>query len=95
MGMEILLRVRKGAPLPTAGGGPGQAQPGGGAVAAGIEGFAFAPARIEATVGRRTAASTPGRWRRTRPSRGPFDRPGEYRYICALHPGMKGVVVRN
>jgi plastocyanin len=22
-----------------------------------------------------------------------FDQPGEYRYICALHPGMKGRVV--
>jgi plastocyanin len=22
-----------------------------------------------------------------------FDQPGEYRYICALHPGMKGKVV--
>ena len=22
-----------------------------------------------------------------------FDQPGEYRYICALHPGMKGTVV--
>ena len=22
-----------------------------------------------------------------------FDQPGEYRYICALHPGMKGRVI--
>jgi plastocyanin len=22
-----------------------------------------------------------------------FDQPGEYRYICELHPGMKGRVV--
>jgi plastocyanin len=22
-----------------------------------------------------------------------FDSPGEFRYICSLHPGMKGVVV--
>lgn len=101
--------MRKGAPLAKAAAGPVRARPEGGAIAAGIQAFAFAPGRIEATVGQAVTwtnhdpaehtvthdggdfdsgtLATNGTFTRT------FDRPGEHRYICALHPGMTGVVV--
>jgi plastocyanin len=107
MGMETLLHVRKGAPLAAAKGG--RAQRDDGAIAADIEAFAFEPARIEATVGQEVTWTNhdPAEHTVTQEGRGfdsgtmaasatftqTFDRPGEYRYICALHPGMKGAVV--
>ena len=109
MGMETLLRVRKGAPLMRAASGRQKARSGGGQIAARIEAFAFEPQRIETTVGRavtwtnhdpaeHTVTHDGGSFDSgTLPANGTFtrtfDRPGEYRYICALHPGMKGVVV--
>jgi plastocyanin len=108
MGMETMLRVEKGAPLaaPKSGGG---AKSSGERVAATIGAFAFAPERIEAIAGQPVTwtnhdpaehtvthegggfdsgtIAPGGRFTQT------FDRPGEYRYLCALHPGMKGMVV--
>ncbi|HWM13997.1 MAG TPA: plastocyanin/azurin family copper-binding protein, partial [Gaiellaceae bacterium] len=108
MGMETMLRVENGAPLAAAKGG-GAAKSSGAAVAATIEAFVFEPERIEATAGQRVTwtnhdpaehtvtqegggfdsgtMAAGGRFTQT------FDRPGDYRYVCALHPGMKGVVV--
>ena len=108
MGMETMLRVENGAPLAAAKGG-GAAKSSGAAVAATIEAFVFEPERIEATAGQPVTwtnhdpaehtvtqegggfdsgtMAAGGRFTQT------FDRPGDYRYVCALHPGMKGVVV--
>ena len=108
MGMETLLRVRKGAPLAKATGARAH-RDGGGAIAAGIDAFTFEPSRIEASVGQKVTwtnhdpaehtvthegggfdsgtLAAGGRFTQT------FDSPGEFRYICSLHPGMKGVVV--
>ena len=74
-----------------------------------IEGFAFAPEAATVKVGQEVTwenhdpaqhtvtqegggfdsgtLDTGGTFKTT------FDEPGEYRYICALHPGMKGTVV--
>lgn len=107
MGMEMLLEVRKGAPLTRLAGGvtpqPGQA------LAVDVRGFAFELARIEATVGQEITWTNhdPAEHTVTQEGGGfdsgtvaakgtfshTFDQPGEYRYICALHPGMKGTVV--
>lgn len=108
MGMETMLRVKNGAPLASADAGHGGARAGG-AIAAGIEAFAFEPARIEATVGQEVTWTNrdPAEHTVTQEGGGfdsgtmaasatftqTFDRPGEYRYSCALHPGMKGAVV--
>ena len=109
MGMETLLRVKKGAPLARAGGGQATTQAADGAIAAAIEAFTFQPKRIEATVGQAVTWTNrdPAEHTVTHEGGGfdsgtmaaegtftrKFDRPGEYRYICALHPGMKGTVV--
>jgi len=108
MGMETMLRVEKGAPLAAAKGG-GAAKASGGPVPATIEAFVFEPARIEASAGQKVTWTNhdPAEHTVTQEGGGfdsgtmaagatftqKFDRPGEYRYICALHPGMKGVVV--
>jgi plastocyanin len=108
MGMETLLKVEKGAPLAAAKGG-GAAKASGEPVAASIEAFAFEPERIEATAGQPVTWTNhdPAEHTVTQEGGGfdsgtmaasatftqTFDRPGEYRYICALHPGMKGAVV--
>ncbi len=108
MGMEALLRVKKGAPLARAARGPAKAQPGG-SIAAVIEAFAFEPKRIEANVGQAVTwtNSDPAEHTVTEEGGGfesgtiaangsftrRFDQPGEYRYICTLHPGMTGIVV--
>jgi plastocyanin len=105
MGMEMLLQVRPDAPLATA--QPARAAAGATAVA--IEGFAFAPPTITAAVGEKvtwenhdpadhTVTAEDGSFDSGTLAAGAtfeatFDRPGEYRYICALHPGMKGTVV--
>ena len=106
LGMETLLAVRRGAPLAAE---RDRAQTGRGTIAAGIRGFAFEPARIEATAGQRVTWTNhdPAEHTVTQEGGGfdsgslaanatftrTFGRPGEYRYICALHPGMTGVVV--
>ena len=103
-GMEMLFEVRRDAPLATA----GKADANGKAAVA-IEGFAFAPATVEATVGQKVTWENhdPAEHTVTGEDEGfdsgtlaagaafeaTFDAPGEYRYICALHPGMKGTVV--
>lgn len=108
MGMETLLRVEKGAPLAAAKDG-GAAKASGGPVAATIEAFAFQPGRIEASVGQKVTWTNrdPAEHTVTHDGGGfdsetmaagatfsrTFDSPGEFRYICSLHPGMKGVVV--
>jgi plastocyanin len=99
--------VRRGAPFAAADGA--RAQRDGGAIAAGIEAFAFEPERIEAAVGQAVTWTNhdPAEHTVTQEGGGlysgtmaadgtfthTFDRPGEYRYFCALHPGMTGVVV--
>jgi plastocyanin len=108
MGMETLLRVEKGAPLAAAKGGAAR-KAADGPVAATIEAFTFRPARIEASVGQKvtwtnrdpaehTVAHEGGGFDSGTMAGGDtftrtFDSPGEFRYICSLHPGMKGVVV--
>jgi plastocyanin len=103
MGMEMLLEVSDRAALTKA---PARA-PRGATVE--IEAFAFAPATIEARVGQevRWANHDPADHTVTQEGDGfdsgtlaqgatfkaTFDNPGEYRYICELHPGMKGKVV--
>ena len=108
MGMETMLKVEKNAPLAAAKGG-GAAKARGGHVAATIEAFAFEPARIEASVGQTVTWTNRDPAEHTVTHEGgafdsgsmaadatftrTFDSPGEFRYICTLHPGMKGVVV--
>jgi plastocyanin len=108
MGMEMLFEVKKSAPLAKKKAAPAAPQAGG-AVAADIRGFVFEPATIQATVGQKVTWTNhdPAQHTVTQEGGGfdsgtmaanrtfthTFDRPGEYRYICALHPGMKGRVV--
>jgi len=107
MGMETLLRVKEGAPLARAARGPAKAQPNG-SIDAVIEAFAFEPKRIEANAGQAVTWTNRDPAEHTVTEEGggfdsgtmaangsftrKFDRPGEYRYICALHPGMTGMV---
>jgi plastocyanin len=104
MGMEMLLEVRKDAPLAKAKKAEAKA-----ASAVAIEGFAFSPATVEVAVGQEvtwenhdpaehTVTQEDGGFDSGTMAQGAafkttFDAPGEYRYICALHPGMKGTVV--
>lgn len=104
MGMEMLMEVRKGAPLKAA--AKPQSQ---GATSVSIEGFAFAPTAATVKVGQEVTWENhdPAQHTVTQEGGGfdsgtlasggtfktTFDQPGEYRYICALHPGMKGTVV--
>lgn len=103
-GMELLFEVRRDAPLaaPAKAGARGES-------AVAIEGFAFRPATVEAAVGQpvtwenhdpaeHTVTAEDGGFDSGTMASGAtfeasFDAPGEYRYICALHPGMKGTVV--
>ena len=104
MGMEMLLEVRPNAPL-ASNQSAGKAQK----AAVSIEAFAFMPATIEVaadqdvvwknhdpadhTVTGQDGAFDSGTMRQGGTFRTSFDSQGEYRYICALHPGMKGTVV--
>ncbi|HXV34234.1 MAG TPA: plastocyanin/azurin family copper-binding protein [Gaiellaceae bacterium] len=103
MGMEMLLEVRPDAPVAA----KAPAAKAGTAVA--VEAFAFSPAEVTAQVGQpvtwenhdpagHTVTAEDGSFDSGTMARGAryettFDAPGEYRYICALHPGMKGTVV--
>jgi plastocyanin len=105
MGMEMLLEVRKDAPLAKAKKSSAKKAKTGVA----IEGFAFSPATVEVAVGQEvtwenhdpaehTVTQEDGGFDSGTMAQGAafkttFDAPGEYRYICALHPGMKGTVV--
>lgn len=106
MGMEMLLEVSADAPLEAS----RETAPRENAVT--IEGFAFAPATITTRVGEEvrwtnhdpadhTVTGADGGFDSGTMAKGAtfelaFDSPGEYRYICALHPGMRGkVVVRS
>jgi plastocyanin len=102
MGMEMLLDVRADAPLPKA------ARPDTYTDVA-IEAFAFKPATVTVKAGQEVTWKNhdPAEHSVTQVGGGfdsgtmaagatfgtTFDQPGEYRYICALHPGMKGRVV--
>jgi plastocyanin len=102
MGMETLLEVSPDAPLAA------RPQPAAGAAAA-IEGFAFAPPALTVQAGREitwenhdpaehTVTAEDGSFDSGTMAQGAtftatLDDPGEYRYICALHPGMTGKVV--
>jgi plastocyanin len=104
MGMEMLLEVSPNAPLAAKAAAPAAA---GAAVA--IEAFAFAPATLTAQVGQEitwenhdpaehTVTAEDGGFDSGTMARGAsfkttFDQPGANRYICALHPGMKGRVI--
>jgi plastocyanin len=108
MGMEMLLEVKKGAPPAKKKAAPAAPQAGN-AVAADIRGFVFEPGTIQAKVGQKvtwtnhdpaahTVTQEGGGFDSRQMASGgtfthTFDQPGEYRYICALHPGMKGTVV--
>jgi plastocyanin len=107
MGMEMLMEVRPDAPLETKP-AAAQASPRKSAAVA-IEAFAFAPPTITAKVGQQvtwenhdpaehTVTAEDGGFDSGTMAQGAtykttFDQPGEYRYICALHPGMRGTVV--
>ena len=103
MGMETMLEVREGAPLVknnTAGSKQN---------AVAISGFAFQPAEATVKAGQavtwtnadaadHTVTHEGGDFasktlRQDARFRMVFDRPGTYRYVCALHPEMKGTVV--
>jgi plastocyanin len=102
MGMEMLLDVRRDAPLPKAAGVDTQ-------TAVAIEAFAFEPATVTVKAGQEvtwknhdptehTVTQVGGGFDSGTMATGAtfmttFDQAGEYRYICALHPGMKGTVV--
>jgi plastocyanin len=102
LGMERLLEVRAGAPLVKK-----AAAAKSNAVA--ISGFAFRPAETtiragqavtwtnedpaEHTVTQQGGGFTSRTLGRSARFRMVFDRPGTYRYFCALHPEMKGTVV--
>jgi plastocyanin len=104
MGMETLLDVRPDAPLAKAPKATARKSP-----TVAIEAFAFEPTAVTAGVGQKvvwqnhdpaehTVTQEGGGFDSGTIGRGAtfevtFDRPGEYRYICALHPGMKGTVV--
>ena len=75
-----------------------------------IASFAFLPARISASVGKAlTFLNTDDTPHQISVTNGPrtavflrgekaslsFDKPGEYAYICGLHPSMKGVIEVN
>jgi plastocyanin len=107
MGMEMLLEVRTDAPLAKAAkAAKADAKTASGVA---IEGFAFSPATVEVAVGQEvtwenhdpaehTVTQEDGGFDSGTMAQGAafkttFDAPGEYRYICALHPGMKGTVV--
>jgi plastocyanin len=99
--------VAKDAPLARASGGGGQATSTKDAVA--VESFAYSPQRIEVAAGQKvtwtnrdpaphTVTAEDGTFDSGTMEPGGtfsavFDDPGEYRYICSLHPGMEGVVV--
>ena len=107
LGMEVLLEVRKGARLAPAAEGRTAADPARPAVE--IRGFAFEPERVEAAAGQEvlwtnhdsaehTVTQVGGGFDSGSLAAGAtftarFDRPGSYRYVCALHPAMRGVVV--
>ena len=103
MGMETMLEVRKGAPLVKEKTAAKKQN------AVSISGFAYQPAQITVKAGQAVtwtnddpadhtvtheggdfASETLGQGARFRMV---FDRPGTYRYVCALHPEMKGTVV--
>ena len=104
MGMEMLLEVSPNAPLAVKP-ATGKEQK----AAVSIEAFAFAPASVEVATGQEVVwknhdpadhtvteedgAFDSGTMRRGGSFKTSFDSPGEYRYLCALHPGMKGTVV--
>ena len=103
LGMERLLEVRPGARLVKK--KPAAVQPN----AVSINGFAFRPAEMtvqrgqavtwtnddpaEHTVTEQSSAFTSETLSQGDRFRMVFDRPGTYRYFCALHPEMKGTVV--
>lgn len=100
-GMEALLEVRPDAPLLRVSSGSPDAVR--------IEGFAFAPARIEVaagtevtwtnadpaahTVTARDGAFDSGSLDEGQDFTQAFDAAGTYRYLCSIHPTMKGTVV--
>jgi plastocyanin len=104
MGMEMLLEVSRDAPLTAK---PAATPSESAAVA--IESFAFAPPTITAKVGEEVTwenhdpadhtvtgedgSFDSGAMAQGATFRASFDNPGEYRYICKLHPGMTGKVV--
>jgi plastocyanin len=101
MGMEMLLEVRPNAQLAAK---PAAAPSKSTAVT--IEAFAFAPPTFTTQVGQEitwenhdpadhTVTGEDGSFDSGTMAQGAkfktsFDSPGEYRYICELHPGMKG-----
>jgi plastocyanin len=105
MGMEMLLEVSPEAPLAA----KQAAAPSKKSEAVTIEAFAFAPPTITAQVGQEitlenhdpadhTVTGEDGSFDSGTMAQGAtfkatFDSPGEYRYICELHPGMRGKVM--
>jgi plastocyanin len=101
-GMQGLMQVRPGAPQ------PGQSRAAGSATGVRIDGFAFAPRTISVKAGQsvtwrnadaaeHTVTQAPGGFSSKSMGRGDgytrrFAKTGRYSYLCALHPGMKGVV---
>ena len=108
MGMEMLFEVKKDAPLAKKAAAPAAPQAGA-ALAADIAGSSSSPPGSRRPWARRSPGRTTTRLEHTVTQEGggfdsgtmaangtfshTFDQPGEYRYICALHPGMKGTVV--
>jgi len=103
LGMEMLLEVREDAPLRQERAGRAD----GNAVA--IAGFAYEPQELTVAAGESVTWTNDDEAGHTVTHEGDafgsdtlarggtfehrFDRPGRYRYLCALHPEMRGTVV--
>ena len=101
MGMEMLLEVSPDALVEEA--------PAAAGTAVAIEAFAFSPATVTVQAGQpvtwenhdpaeHTVTAEGGAFDSGTMAQGAsfettFDSPGKHRYVCALHPGMKGTVV--
>ncbi|MEA2288758.1 MAG: hypothetical protein QOD55_755 [Solirubrobacteraceae bacterium] len=105
-GMEGLWQVRRDAPQRAA--SPARPKGTGTGTAVRIEGFAFAPRTLTVSANQTvtwrnadaaqhnvvqmpTGFASPGMSQGARYARR-FAQPGQYEYVCSLHPGMKGVV---
>jgi plastocyanin len=105
LGMEELLEVRAGAPLVKA---KPRAERGDGGTAFRITGFAYEPGAVAIAAGDAVTWTNDDQADHTVTHEGGdfgsktlapgdsfrqrFDRRGTFRYVCALHPGMKGTV---
>ena len=103
LGMEMLLEVRGDAPLRREAAAPADSN------AVAVAGFAYEPQELTVAAGETVTWANDDEAGHTVTHEGDafgsetlarggtfehrFDRPGRYRYLCALHPEMRGTVV--